>query len=459
MARIGVRVWQSLIVGLFVWGGQPSQALAATHTKSDWSTFQGNNQHSADFKVPSLKKPHIRWQRHIGLQTWLNNPLIVGQQVFVSNNYTAYRADYFSDDEPAPSPVSGVSALDLSTGETLWRWEPDDQEPRSLSYAKDLVLVSSADCLIALDASTGREQWKYTLSKTHQWGNHFQGNLVIGDLVISGSSSGQLLALELESGQVRWQRQFYGGIRNALTQVGQNLIVGTEAGELLALEAATGQTRWSRALTTPYPDWSDRSDRYPVQLYAAPSLCDGRLIVSYVRRHAFNDPALIALDPQTGQTLWQASDPKQLKTYHGNLRASVACRGQEIFVPDPVGGALVAFNSHKGQVEWVQQPANDMQRHWPSPLLSQDLLYLPRHDGGLYAYDLTGHLRWQFYLGDPSLAGPQIPSGIEPGHLGLPSIGDAIYATPALADDGTLIVGGGSGWLYALEETTEGQQP
>ncbi|MFP4354730.1 MAG: PQQ-binding-like beta-propeller repeat protein [Phycisphaerae bacterium] len=33
-----------------------------------------------------------------------------------------------------------------------------------------------------------------------------------------------------------------------------------------------------------------------------------------------------------------------------------------------------------------------------------------------------------------------------------PAVGDALYATPAIAADGTIVLGTGQGWLYAIEQ-------
>jgi outer membrane protein assembly factor BamB len=83
------------------------------------------------------------------------------------------------------------------------------------------------------------------------------------------------------------------------------------------------------------------------------------------------------------------------------------------------------------------------------------VVYVPRFDGALYAVRASdGGVLWQLYLGEERHVGPALP-----GALGAQTscewdvpVGAPLYAPPAIAADGTVIVGSGEGFLYAVGE-------
>jgi outer membrane protein assembly factor BamB len=82
-------------------------------------------------------------------------------------------------------------------------------------------------------------------------------------------------------------------------------------------------------------------------------------------------------------------------------------------------------------------------------------VYLPRFDGSIYALRASnGKVLWSFYLGDAVKA----KRGAPPAAAAKPnscewdvSSGHALYSPAAVAEDGTLLVGSGEGYLYAIE--------
>ena len=130
--------------------------------------------------------------------------------------------------------------------------------------------------------------------------------------------------------------------------------------------------------------------------------------------------------------------------------------GDDLFYGEPYSNELVALNARDGTVRWKLALGAQMFPHYPSPAVAGDVLYLPRHDGGLYAVDLANRkLLWMLYLGDVKQVGPKLPDKIlQAGEecAWEPAVGQPLYASPALAADGTIYLGSEQGWLYAIGE-------
>ena len=131
--------------------------------------------------------------------------------------------------------------------------------------------------------------------------------------------------------------------------------------------------------------------------------------------------------------------------------------GQWLLFGQAYSNCLLAVNRKTGRTEWSVALGQPMFPHWPSPVVAGDLVYLPRQDGALYAVDWKQRKQaWMFYLGDVAQTGPQLPKNLLPqgwDHAAWkPAVGDALYATPAIAADGTIVLGSGQGWLYAIEQ-------
>lgn len=68
----------------------------------------------------------------------------------------------------------------------------------------------------------------------------------VGDVVVAGPVGGPLLALDAESGELRWQYQPEGRLwERAVAGAGNLVLVGSENGVLTALDVATGEPAWS----------------------------------------------------------------------------------------------------------------------------------------------------------------------------------------------------------------------
>jgi len=418
-----------------------------------------------------VTQPEIKWRSWVGLLGSQNHPLVVGERVFVGSSGRVWnRADHDLQDYereqdnqiPEQGRGAGIYALDFNSGQELWftslpadanglAWSPVGESSAGIlvftAYGGSEYYLSESHgpSIGALNPTDGSLRWSYTRSEFHA---QFYQPLIVGDLVIAGGEAGEVLALDLHSGQIRWKLEAPGSFRAPPSWDGEHIFVVSTYGEVYSLNLR-GEVQWKQEITHAYPAYSRRTDVFPVSFYAAPTLADGLLYLSFARNTRYPHPALLALDSRSGDIRWWASDPQALRAGHVNLRTSPASWGQWLLLGAPLGNDLLLLNRQSGVLEQVFALGQPARHQWPSPAINGDQLLLPRHDGYLYAWDLKQQrLSWQIYLGNAQLAGKAEPqsSSLEED---LPLVGDAIYTSPALGPDGSVIVGS-DGWLFRV---------
>lgn len=148
--------------------------------------------------------------------------------------------------------------------------------------------------------------WKTALPR---WSNATP--IIVGDRIIVCSEPSDVLALDKNDGRILWQSELdyeSAGISEAgrpprthgdngytsATPVsdGEQVYVLLGTGVAAALAVDTGKVKWSRLIEKPRHNWGHS---------ASPLLADGKLIVHIDQLHA--------LDPRTGQSLWQLDTP------------------------------------------------------------------------------------------------------------------------------------------------------
>ncbi len=144
--------------------------------------------------------------------------------------------------------VRAVSARD---GAPRWTHDAKLAIPGDVVVAGDRVLVASRSYdLIALDAATGREQWK-----RYYWFSWVESPPVVRDgVVYTGSSDAKhVYALDLDDGSLRWKTAVPGWAWSRTAIDARSLVAGTvgggnypgaPAGALMALDRASGAVRW-----------------------------------------------------------------------------------------------------------------------------------------------------------------------------------------------------------------------
>jgi len=420
----------------------PSVWAADSHA---WPMFQNNTKHTGQVDRPVITKPKILWKAPVGITGWLNSPVIGQNKVFVPSSGTFWN---FSDQGKTQGkikvPGDGVLAFDLDTGKQSW-FSSAQNDVNNIVLSGDKVIATGDEGAVwALNAETGEELWRTKIQ-----GEGFQ-LLALDKQIVVGTGKGQIIWLNANNGSIKQRSQLDAAVRAGIAWDGEHFFTATTEGSIYCFDAQ-GELLWQKSIRTFYPELIDPN--YPVRLevYGAPSIYKDFVIIGFARDSYYETPALLALDRHNGKLRWKASAYAS-KSDWGNIRTSPAIYDHFLLYAEPYSNTIVALDADTGKGLGGQNFGAVMFPQWSSPALAGSTLYVPRFDGGLYALDAkNGDRLWQFYLGDPSLAGPKLPAALkqQDGGEWKPKIGDAIYTSPALANDGRILIPVG-GFLYCI---------
>ncbi len=258
--------------------------------------------------------------------------------------------------------------------------------------------------LRALKADTGASLWSFDCGE-----ELVTVPVLAADRVLVASQSATLFAINAADGKWVWQyrRTPPAGfiLRGASTPVVRDGIVylGFSDGHAAALNASTGGALWDRVLSTgtQFIDVSSTPGFDPA----------GHLIVT-----SYKD-GLFALDPRTGDTVWQTG---------ASGLAYVLVRGPVIFAAGE--DRLGAYSADTGKPIWVTQLPD---RAGQQPAFASGLLLLPTGKALLFIDPVSGRILRRF---DP---------------------GKGVTATPGVYGPDALVLSN-MGFVYGLHVTQPG---
>lgn len=303
-------------------------------------------------------------------------------------------------------------------------------------------------------------------------------------LVVFGNSAGLLLAVDLESGEKKWQREFEMSFEAAPAILKDTVYIGSEDMKLYALELATGKEKWSIETEdkitagvnlTPKPD----GDGHWILLNGYDGVCR-------------------SLDAATGQEIWNHATEQPINgtpavvdgkwvvfggcdhyLYTLDLKTGKALKKVEGEAPivSTVGteGSFVAWGDHSNQVMGADLQAGQLNwkysdRQFPfmaAPAVDQKNVYIGGRDKKIHAISReTGKGVWKFKTGgrvesSPILFTDGLVSGSSDGRLyaldlkdgseiWMVDLGESLVAAASYAK-GTLLIGSEDGTMFALE--------
>lgn len=190
-------------------------------------------------------------------------------------------------------------ALDVKSGEVLWDYDIAMENttmvggaPAAYSQALDMVITGFSNGEIqAFNASLGTPLWSDSLVSNRQaYSSTFlhtikAAPIVEGETLYSLGSSDVLTAIDLRTGERRWEKTI-GGTQTPLS-VGNTLYVVDNQNRLMALAKGNGDVLWSEKIEL---------DGKPVTATPfSPIMLNGRLIV------ALSDGHVLSYDPLSGK--------------------------------------------------------------------------------------------------------------------------------------------------------------
>lgn len=232
-----------------------------------------------------------------------------------------------------------VAALDAASGQVLWT--ADIETPaRGAPVASNgqVFVVSQSNQVYALSQEDGSLTWSYSGIEETAGLLSSASPAVSGNRVIVPFSSGEVMSIDIKSGEPQWIDGVSRGFRtfalsgladvSASPVVSGNMVYATGvAGRTVAADARTGQRQWEQNLGSVHTPVLSGNALFMVDL----------------------DDRMVALDRKTGDTLWSVSLPKpDSKKKRRNWAGPVLANGQ-----------LVAFSSD-GQMALVDATSGKM---------------------------------------------------------------------------------------------------
>ncbi|PRB84681.1 outer membrane protein assembly factor BamB [Pseudomonas sp. MYb185] len=151
-----------------------------------------------------------------------------------------------------------VITLDENDGSELWRAQVSSEVLAPPQTNGDIVVVQSQDDkLVALDIGTGEQRWIYESSLPVLTVRGHSTPVVSLHRVYAGLASGRLVALDAENGIPLWEQRIAQpqgrselermvDIDGRLLLDDQTLYAATYQGNLVAVDAESGNIRWQR---------------------------------------------------------------------------------------------------------------------------------------------------------------------------------------------------------------------
>ncbi len=232
------------------WRFSPAVGYGVGHYLGDTSRGQvlAGSPSSRAYAVDSLTG-RLRW-----MSEPIGNRATVFPPVAGSGGVVAGYTDY-----SATPKRGGVVMLDAATGALRWRAVFPPQTATAASglaggpvVVADLVLAAASDgAVYAFDAATGAIRW--TLAAIHlphagpgPPGEDFRAMTVRGRMLILGSTTGSLSAIDLDTRQETWRFSSprHGSIGFHIRSDDEVVYVPYLSGHLVAVSLATGRELW-----------------------------------------------------------------------------------------------------------------------------------------------------------------------------------------------------------------------
>lgn len=372
---------------------------------TDWHTYMQNDLHHGFSEAPAPHDPTVLWAAPVcGTFHEFPNPVIVDGIVY-------YPANFGSD---------SLYALDAATGEIIWKYligRTDDAvtvregflyiaSRRSLQGVDSLWCLDaqtgariwasaaagfhgSTPCVVdgkvyagtiindqasisRFDASTGEVQWTRVLTeKTASCMTVWEGMLFVPTYTNTGGAPSPIYALDASNGETIWSRTVNKGFWDSSPVVADSTIyIGTLDGLLLAIDCLTGEILWE----LPFDD----------DITATPAYHDGSIYIG--SDDTGEDGQFVRVDAETGQVQWSVAF---------SIHGSPCVADGLVFFGEVQSGSesrLIALDCATGETVWTYT----VESYWfaGTPAVTDGVLYMPAHDGFLYAFG-TG-IKWTY---------------------------------------------------------------
>jgi outer membrane protein assembly factor BamB len=422
---VNVRTFLVLIAVASLIGCNGSTAPRLPPIDGPWTQFRLNARHDAT--LPGTLR--TAWRVETG-GDFSSSPTIVGSRLYVGNN------------------AGNLYAMDVRTGRIVWQRHVASPLMSNPLVANGLVIVGEGNsvprlgnflhpydigtgesALLALDAATGAMHWRTPLA-----GTAMATPAIVDGLLIDHYGAGQILALDPQTGKVRYARDGTGDAAMSSVLPGRDgtfFITGMWApSQLLSIftgaihspvqkrRARDGSLIWS----TDLPDNASATGDCPAASDGRVVFCDyimsltGGMIHIGTRVHE----VAYAIDATTGNVAWRTAFDDGVRPPK-NVAAIPLAFGGSFYVGSSIAPYVHALDARDGRLKWrvrVKGPVKG------GIARKADAVYFGDLAGYLWAVNAkTGriigskNMRTKFNVGSPVIDGQTLVIGSASGSL------------------------------------------
>jgi outer membrane protein assembly factor BamB len=283
----------------------------------------------------------------------------------------AYGRVYFAD-------TSGrFYAVEAETGKIAWKQALGRSTAASPTVGEGVVYQplmnepgeereSANGFLLALDAETGDEKWRFRAGVVES------SPLLVDGVIYFGTFDDNLYALDAATGKKRWSFKVGDDVKGGPVIADGTIYFGSYDGKVYAVDARTGKRRWESA--------AQGGLRGAGNFYATPAVAYGRVFIGNT------DGKVYAFGAKSGNLLWS-------KTTGGFVYSSAALWNRTVFVGS-YDKRLYALDAATGDVRWSFDARRSVSG--PATVLG-GLVYFSTLGGRTYGLDArTGKQVWTF---------------------------------------------------------------
>jgi len=350
------------------------------------------------------------------------------------------------------STLAGAYGDDISAPLALdWRYTSTyfGHNPSAPAIADGTVYFASGSRLYALDETSGAKKWVYPVDAPLSTTIHASPAVLDGILFV-GADDGKLIALDAKTGKDLWKFDTRSGIGTSPTVTDGVVYFGSVDGKVWAIDAKTGAS---------VPTWKN-GFKMMDEIASAPAVSNGIVFA------LSTDQILHAVGAATGKERWfyrmgggvinqcpvisgeyvfvaNGSNLTSLLARNGTLRwtkmlgidvvVSPAVNDQGVYVVN-ADNRVMAFEPRFGKPKWKTEPKLEYDVIAP-PTIAGKTLLVGTTLGGVYAIDTdTGAIKWTYSTFPSSTSDTLIAPKT---NVGAPPVvsNKSVYV---LTDDGTL---------------------
>lgn len=270
-----------------------------------------------------------------------------------------------------------MTALNAKSGKVVWRQSLGYKTAASPAVGDGVVYMPlmstkgaepgpSTGAVVAFDAETGRELWRF------QTGAVESSPLLLNGVLYFGTFDHKLYALDAKTKKVLWSFSTGDAVKGGPAYWNGMIFTGSYDGKVYAVDARTGKRQWAS---------SGRGGLLGGgNFYATPALAYGRVFIGNT------DGRVYAYGAKSGHLLWA-------KKTGGYIYSSAAIADRTVFVGS-YDQHLYAFDAATGDVKWSFDAKGPVSG---APTVMERLVYFSTFARRTYALDEeTGKSVWEF---------------------------------------------------------------